>query len=477
MEQRRVDVAILGAGTAGLTARRAAEKEGADALMIDPGPYGTTCARVGCMPSKLLIAAADTAWHAKHAGVFGIDTDVNIDGRRVMQRVQTERNRFVGGVLNAIDKHLSAGRLISGRARFLEPQILQIDDHTRVEARSVVIATGSSPWIPPPFRELGDVLIGNDQIFELEHLPESMLVVGAGVIGLELGQAMHRLGVRVCIASRGGFIGPFQDPKMKATATELFGRELDLHLNYELHEIERIDDGARVHFTDSSGRERTETYQYVFVSTGRRPNVQTLDLDKADIPLNEHGNPLHDDHTMQVCDSHVFLAGDVCGHRPLLHEAAEEGRIAGRNAALYPNVLAQPRTTMLTVAFTDPQIAVIGTQWSDRQCSDSRVGDFDFRNQGRARVMNRAAGRVRIYGEAGTGKLLGAEMLGPDAEHTAHLLAWAIQQGLTVSDALSMPFYHPVIEEGIRTALRDLQARLHIARPMGTPCEEFGPGD
>ena len=134
MQQRQVDVAIIGAGTAGLTARRAAEKEGADAVMIDPGPYGTTCARVGCMPSKLLIAAADAAWHARHAGIFGVDAEVRVDGPRVMQRVRAERDRFVGFVVDAIDGHLQATRLIRGRARFLEPRLLQVDDHTSLDA-------------------------------------------------------------------------------------------------------------------------------------------------------------------------------------------------------------------------------------------------------------------------------------------------------------------------------------------------------
>lgn len=476
MQERRVDVAIIGAGTAGLTARRAAEKAGADAVMIDPGPFGTTCARVGCMPSKLLIAAADAAWHARHAGVFGVDAQVTVDGRRVMRRVQAERDRFVNGVLRTIEGHRRGGRLIEGRARFLAPHTLQVDDHTRVEARAVVLATGSAPWTPAPFAGLGGIALSSDEIFDLADLPRSLLVVGAGVIGLELGQAMHRLGVRVCIVSQGG-IGPFQDPAMQREAVALFSRELDLHTTYTLHGVTPTAAGACVHFTDGTGREHRDTFERVLIATGRRANLRGLDLARAGVPLDERGHPPHDDFTMQVGDSHVFIAGDACGHRPLLHEAAEEGRIAGRNAALFPEVLAQPRTTRLAIAFTDPQIAVVGEPWSKRRCDDSRVGEVDFRSQGRARVMNRNAGRARIYGEAGTGRLLGAELLGPDAEHMGHLLAWAIQQGLSAGAALAMPFYHPAVEEGIRTALADLQARLHLARAPGEPCEEFGPGD
>jgi len=474
-----VDVAIIGAGTAGLTARRAATKAGASVLIIDPGPYGTTCARVGCMPSKLLIAAADAAWHSKQAGVFGVDTQVHVDGERVMQRVQAERNRFTGFVIRAIDELREQGILLKGRAHFTGPNTLAIDDGSTVKARSVVIATGSRPFVPPPFRTLSSpVLLTTDQVFELPTLPESVFVVGAGVIGMELGQAMHRLGVRTTIASIGGRIAFIGSKDINAVAVAIFKQELDLHVNYQLHQVDALADGsgARVHFTDDDGKDRTETYTHVLMGAGRSPNWEGLKLAATGLPLDQRGRPEVNPYTNQVCDSHIFVAGDVAGHRPLLHEAADEGRMAGKNAATWPDIAAEPRKAPLGIMFTDPQVAAVGRPWDQLRCDNYRVGVVDYSDQGRARVMHQNKGQVRIAGEAGTGTLVAAQMIGPRVEHTAHLLAWAIQGNMRVGEALRMPFYHPVIEEGIRTALRDLQGHLYLARKPGAPCEEFGPG-
>ena len=485
MSTRDVDVAIIGAGTAGLTARRAAQSNGASALMIDPGPFGTTCARVGCMPSKLLIAAAEAAHHAQHADVFGVHADVRIDGPAVLERVRRERDRFVGFVTRATDAHQAEGRLEVGRATFVDAHTIQVDNGTTVRAKSVIIATGSTPWVPPPYRKLGPPgpdgpVLRNDDVFELKELPESVLVVGAGVIGLELGQALHRLGVRVTLLGLGGGVGPLTDPKLIAEAKTIFQAELDLHTHHEDLDVQQVDGGVQVAWTAEDGLRRQDVYQYVLMGAGRQANVGGMGLENTGVPLDERGMPQHDEYTLRIGHSNLFIAGDACGHRPLLHEAAEEGRIAGANAASLARdgaVLAHRRTAMLAITFTDPQIAVVGQPWRSMHCDNQRTGEVDYGDQGRSRVMNLHKGRVRIAGEVGTGRLLAAEMVGPRVEHTSHLLAWAIQQGLTVSDALSMPFYHPVIEEGIRTALRDLQANLHISRAPGAPCEEFGPGD
>lgn len=486
MPTHHVDVAILGAGTAGLTARRSALKAGAGSvLMIDPGPLGTTCARVGCMPSKLLIAAADAAHHAASAGAFGVHSEVRIDGAAVMARVQRERDRFVGFVLETTDGAREAGQLLEGRARLVGSHTLEVAGaEALVEARAVVVATGSSPWTPPPFRKLTwsgpptqRAALSTEDIFELPELPESVLVVGTGVIGLELGQALHRLGVRTTLVGVGGLVGPFQDRRLQAEAARILGAELDLHPDYELLELEEREEGVHARFRDPDGSEHAGTWQKVLVAAGRRPSVAGLGLEHAGLHLDPRGLPTIDPYTGQAGGSHVFFAGDVTSERPLLHEAADEGHIAGENAARYPEVLMSRRRTPLAIVFTDPNMAVVGQPWSELDCTAHRVGEVDYGDQGRARTMNQHRGLVRIYGECGTGRLLGAEMLGPRVEHTAHLLSWAVQQRMTVSEALAMPFYHPVVEEGIRTALRNLQTNLQIARPPGAPCEEFGPGD
>ena len=164
MPTRTVDVAILGAGTAGLNARRAAETAGATAVMVDPGPFGTTCARVGCMPSKLLIAPAEAVHKASMGALFGFDATVKVDSRRVMARVKAERDRFVGFVQEDIQAHIDGGRLLPTRGRILDHHTVEAGD-TRIEAKAIVVATGSSPWTPPPFRPAPAHLSGSFPAF------------------------------------------------------------------------------------------------------------------------------------------------------------------------------------------------------------------------------------------------------------------------------------------------------------------------
>ena len=169
--------------------------------------------------------------------------------------------------------------------------------------------------------------------------------------------------------------------------------------------------------------------------------------------------------TMQIGQSHVFIAGDVNNDRPLLHEAADEGRIAGNNAGHYPNIEPGFRSSPLAVVFSDPQIAMVGSTFKDLAGQNIVVGEVSFENQGRSRVMLKNQGILRVYADAVTGCFLGAEMFGPRAEHLAHLLAWAHQSGLSIEAMLQMPFYHPVIEEGLRTALRDVRnCQIHNHR-------------
>ena len=454
-----MDVAVIGAGTAGLAAYRAAVKRGKDALLIEAGAYGTTCARVGCMPSKLLIAAAEAAHHAKHARPFGVSATVKVDGRAVMDRVLRERDRFVGFVLESVDNIPPAHRL-TGRARFVSPNELDVEG-VRVAARTIVIATGSSPFIPPMFDGVRDRLVVNDDVFAWEDLPESVAVFGAGVIGLELGQALHRLGVRIRIFGRRGAVGPITDPVVKKAAAAALEAELPVHFDANVVAVEpEGDKGVAVRFVDADGNERLEHFAAVLVAAGRRPNVNDLGLENAGVPA----DATIDRTTLRWGETNVFVAGDANNDIPLLHEAADEGAIAGENAALYPDVRSGRRRTPLAIAFTEPALAVVAEGFAAVSARGPFVaGEVDFGNQGRSRIMLQNKGAARVYADPVTHRLLGAEIAGPRAEHLAHLLAWAHQAELTIEQMLAMPFYHPVVEEGLRTALRDVSAKLESA--------------
>lgn len=458
------DVAVIGAGTAGLAAYREAAAAGRRSVIIEGGPHGTTCARVGCMPSKLLIAAADAHHATGRLERFGIrlETRPEVDRRAVMQRVRTERDRFVGFVLEGVDSIPEADRL-SGFARFEDSHTLRVGDHTRVRFRSAVIATGSSPAIAPLLRGAEDRLIVNDDVFDWEDLPHAVAVFGPGVIGLELGQALHRLGVEVHVFGRDGLIGPLSDPALRSYATKTFGTEFPLDTDADVKTVARTADGVRIAYVGREGRIREVDVDYVIAATGRRPNVHALGLDLTGLRLDSRGVPAFDPETLQCGTSHIFIAGDANNDRPLLHEAADEGRIAGRNAATWPCTARGLRRAPLAVVFSDPQIAIVGRRHTDLVAGTTVTGTASFENQGRSRVMLRNQGLLHVYADVATRAFVGLEMIGPDAEHIGHLAAWALQCRLTVDDMLDMPFYHPVVEEGFRTALRDAQARLNAS--------------
>jgi dihydrolipoamide dehydrogenase len=476
MAEHKVDVAIIGAGTAGLAAYRETRGYTDRLVLIEGGPHGTTCARVGCMPSKLLIAAAEAAHAVAEAPVFGVHAGPSrIDGKAVMARVRAERDRFVGFVLEAVEAFPAEHRL-KGHARFTGDHRLQVGKDT-IEAKRIVIATGSRP-VYPRFLDVGDLLATSDDVFDWSDLPESAVVFGGGIVGLELGQALHRLGVRVRLFGKGGAVGPLGDPKVRDYAARTFAAEFPFDPDAKVDAVEPRGGQVAVTFTDADGAACTENFACLLAATGRRPNVDRLGLENTSLELDSRGVPLFDRFTGRCGDSHVFIAGDADEDAPLLHEAADEGKIAGDNAGRYPDVRAKRRRAALGIVFCDPQIATVGRPWRELQCEgvDHAIGEVSFEDQGRSRVINKNRGLLRLYGAHGTGLFLGAEMIAPRAEHLGHLLAWAAQQGMSVDEMLAMPFYHPVIEEGLRTGLRALNRQLRMGPEVVPRCLDCGPG-
>ncbi len=477
MQSREVDVAIIGAGTAGMSAYRSALEHTQNVLLIESGVYGTTCARVGCMPSKLLIAAAEISHQIDQAGQFGIElTGKAVNGNKVLQRVKFERDRFVGFVEEAVESWPTEHKLI-GKAKFLSAHELQVDDHTKVIAKRIVVAAGSRPAVPPPWYALEDRLLVNDDVFAWDSLPESVAVVGTGVIGMEISQALSRLGVRTHLFGVGNQFGPISDPVINSEAKKFLEGELELSGDASVEAVSRTDTGIEITYKENDEL-KTASFDYLLAATGRRSNLDSLNLQAAGITLNERGIPKFSLATGQIEDTAIFIAGDVSNAHPLLHEAADDGRIAGDNAGRFPDIKARPRRAPLSVVFTDPQIALAGARHAElvEAGTNFAVGEASFEDQGRSRVIGKNKGRIRVYGEQGSGLFLGAEMVGPAAEHIGHLLSWSVQHRLTVQQMLDSPFYHPVIEEGVRTALRYLSRELRMGPVPVERCLDCGPG-
>lgn len=455
---RTVDVAIIGAGTAGLSARREVEKLTNNYVVIDDGPLGTTCARVGCMPSKVIIQIAND-YHRRtkllEMGIHGSE-HLQLNTKEAMQHVRKLRDRFVRSVNSGIDSWKET-HLIRKRAKFIDRNTLDLGDE-KIFAKKIILATGSSPIFPKAWQEHKEYFVDTNHFFELDDLPKRMAVIGLGVIGIELGQALARLGVDTKAITLGKKLGGLSDPDLQDYAIKTLSEESNLELSFDGAEVlGPSDNGIKI----KSGDKIWEVDK-ILLAVGRSPNLKNLNLESLDLEFDEKNVPVFHNNTYQIKNSNLYIAGDVNNDRPLLHEAADEGKVAGYNAVREENQCFKRRTFM-AVTFSDPNIAIVGKSYDQIAAEkiDIEIGESSFEGQGRAIVMLKEKGLVHIYADKSNGKILGAELIAPHADHIAHLLAWAIDNDMTVEGALNQTYYHPVLEEGIRTAFRSLFSKLY----------------
>jgi dihydrolipoamide dehydrogenase len=453
---RRVRIAILGAGTAGLTALKEAQRHTDDVLLINDGPYGTTCARVGCMPSKALLEVAHAHGRRTWLAATGIERagkpEANLAA--VMAHVRRLRDRFTAGAIRLAES--PGERSIRGKPRFLDAQTLEVNGE-RIHADMVVIATGTRPIVPDAWRAAGERLVTSDDVFELVEPGRRVGVVGLGPIGVELGQAFAQLGCEVHAFTEEDTIAALGDPVVSTSLIDALGRQMAITTGATVA-VRPGDDGIVV----DDGTDPV-TVDWVLASLGRRPNVEGLGLGALGVELDDRGVPVFDPATLRVGDLPIYIAGDVSGQRPLLHEAADEGRIAAYHA-LHPEAECLARRVPLGIVFTEPGAGRAGLSYHELPASGVITGASDFSQQARALMAGRNAGLLHLYVNAEDGRLLGAEAAMPDAEHLMHLIAWSIQQGLTVDAMLQMPFYHPTVEEGLRSALQAARRALEKRR-------------
>ena len=451
------DVAIIGAGSAGLAALREVRKRTEKFVLINDGPYGTTCARVGCMPSKALIEAANAYHRRKQFEEFGIrgGDSLRADIPAVLQRVRDIRDDLVAGVLKATD---SLGeRNIQGRARLIGPQRIAVSG-LELTAKRIVLAVGSRPVVPDEWRALIDdaghaSVLTTDTLFEQETLPKRIGVVGLGAVGVEMAQALSRLGLDVVALGSNPLLAGLTDRAVSDSLLDVLRSEFSVYTKATAS-LSRVAKGIEMRCGN-----RKAVVDCVLAALGRRPNLDDIGLESLGLKLDERGLPPVDARTMQIADLPIFLAGDANGSVPLLHEAADEGHIAGINAMLDEPRCFKRRVPM-SIVFSDPPAAIVGQPFGALDPANIATGEVSFERQGRARIALRNKGLMKLYADKRSAKLVGAELCAPAADHMAHLLALAIERSLTVHDLLRLPFYHPVFEEGLRTGLRSLAANF-----------------
>jgi len=454
------DLIIIGAGTAGISAYNEAIKYTQNILIINDGPWDTTCARVGCMPSKLLISSANRMHDIQTAEELGLKHNAVIDPSDVMQRVHVLRERFIRATLKGVDQWDSSHK-ISGKAKFINPRTIEVNGQS-YRAKSFIVAVGSRPNIDETLKQkLKDKYITSNEIFEFSQLPKSLAVIGSGIIAIELAQAMQRLGVKTTMFARSQKVGALSSPVLQKLAQEQLSKELNIKFKILPDKVEIQDDKVKINFTENDQTKNIEV-EYVLGATGRQSNIDRLGLNQLDSIFKDIKDLPIDKKTKQLADLPIFIVGDAAPDAPIQHEAAHAGKQAVYNCLNYPDVKPIPALTPLAIVFCHPGMAIVGKSF--KQLEDQHVefirGFVSYENQGRALVLAENLGGVEVYIAKKSGKLLGAELFCSQAEHLAHLLAWMIDADQDIYQILKKPFYHPTLEEGLRTAFKHARRQL-----------------
>ncbi len=446
------DLAIIGAGSAGFSAAITAAEEGAQVALIGKGTIGGTCVNVGCVPSKTLIRATETLHTAHAARRFnGIDVSASVTD---WQAVIRQKQELVDSLRKAkYDNLLPAYNSVAyleGEAKFDEDGSLTLDGK-RLDATNIIIATGSRPSVPPIAGIEGVPYLTSTSALDLETLPSSLMVIGAGYIGCELAQMFSRAGVDVTIVSRRGLL-PETEPEISAALTGFFADEgIQSISGIRYDRIEARDDRVRLHL-HSDGGPSMITAEKVLLATGRAPNTYGLNLANAGIELTEQ-NAIKTDMNMRTTQESIYAVGDVTGRDQFVYMAAYGAKIAAKNA-LNGNSLSYDNSAMPAVVFTDPQVASVGlseTEASSRGL-DVKTSVLSLDNVPRALAARDTRGLIKLVADSGSGKLLGAHILAPEGADSIQTAALAIKTGMTYADLAGMIFPYLTTVEGLKLA-------------------------
>ena len=449
------DLTIIGGGSAGLVLAVAGAKLGKKTALVEKHRIGGDCLWTGCVPSKALLKAAKVANYIRNAEKYGIAVpDATPDWQRVME--------YVRGTQHAIEEeHDNPERfremgvdVIFGDGHFESPDTFIVEDTENGETRTLkskkfVISTGSRPFAPPiPGLESCGYL-DSETIWELEEFPERLLVVGAGPISVELGQAFHRLGADVTIAQRSGRILTKEDTDVSEQMLRYLREEgITIRLNTNIAQIVQHPEGANVKFNDSENETTEQTFDKILIAAGRAPNIEGLGLDKIGVQVSKRG--IEVDNKLQTSTKNIYAAGDVIGHYLFTHVAAFQAQLLLRNI-FFPlsktiNYAVVPWTT-----FCDPEVARCGLTEAEAR---ERYGDVDVFTLDQADVDRAVAegethGFSKVIASRWTGKILGVHLVGTNAGEVVHEYVLAMQSGIPLRKLSGMIHVYPTFSSSV----------------------------
>ncbi|MBV9737369.1 MAG: dihydrolipoyl dehydrogenase [Candidatus Eremiobacteraeota bacterium] len=445
MNVTRHDIVIVGAGSGGFAAARTARALGADVALVDHGPLGGLCILRGCMPSKTLIASSDVIQDVRDASELGINAGpISIDFPHIMRR---KRDIIAGFAQFRVDG-IREFPLYEGRAKFLSRTQLQIGDHAIVEAQKFIIATGSiiTPAVLPGLAETG--YIDSDMALELTELPQSMVVLGGGYVGSELGQFFARLGVKTTIILRSRHLLSAEDHDLGYALTDYFRDEgIDVRTETLIERVSSRNGKKVAHVVHHGAREEIEADEILY-ALGRVPDIAGLDLHLAGVRAHPKTG-IEVDQSLRTENPHIFAVGDATGRFLLVHVAIYQGEIAARNAVHNAAEPADYHLFKTHTVFSDPQVAVVGDTERDLQSTGVSYikGVYDFAEHGKAICINKTKGFVKMLAAADTGRILGAAILGSHGSDLIHEMIVAMNYSATVFELIKIPHLHPTMAE------------------------------
>ena len=470
------DLIVIGGGAAGLTASGIGASLGAKTLMVEREKLGGDCTWVGCVPSKTLLKAAKVAHHIRHASQFGLtDQAFEVDFSKVMEHVRSLR-REVYEEADAPSIYEEMGIDVRfGKARFTGTHSVEIEDEdgtTRLRGRYFIIAAGGRA-APPPIDGLDGVdYLTNESVFEITERPEHLAVIGGGPIGTEMAQAMQRLGARVTVIERGDRILKKDDAQL---AEMLQGVLEEEGVEYVFGaDVRKVSRNGKIEVTVKQGdRRRTVEADALLVATGRKPNVETLNLEAAGIEYTEKGITVDD--RCRTSQQHIFAVGDVTGRYQFTHMSEHMAKIAATNAILkLPSKIDTAHVPWVT--YTEPELAHVGAteEQLKKEGEGYQVYRFPFSKIDRAITESETTGLIKVYAKKWTGKILGASILGAGAGDLICEFAVAMKGGVTLREIADTIHPYPTLGLGVRRAADQWYAQKQSARVTRFVQKVFG---
>jgi dihydrolipoamide dehydrogenase len=450
----QTELAILGAGPGGYVAALRAAQLGAQVTIIEGGEIGGVCLNVGCIPTKALLRSAEVYRTFQDAKAFGLQVEGNVrpDWPAIQARKEKIVQRLVLGVELLLGK--AGVQVIQGRGRFAALKALDVttaDGVQRVEARKVVIATGSRPMqLPLPGMDLPGVLDSSSAL-ALEELPQRLLIIGGGVIGVEFADLFSAFGVEVTVVEMLASLLPLMDADLGQALAKTMGRRgVKVHVSSRLTRLDAIAGGLRATVATPAGEVGIDADR-VLVAVGRRPNVEDLGLEVAGVDVEKTGIPV--DTRMQTNAPGIYAVGDVTGGMQLAHVASQGGEVAVENALGHASVL--NLKAVPAIVYTDPEIASVGlTEEQVRDAGyDVKIGRFPLTASGKALTYGETNGFVKVVSEARFGEILGLHIVASHASDLIHEGALALTLEATLDEVATTVHGHPTLGEAVREAV------------------------